>query len=230
MTPREATRGDGKRVAVMQPYFFPYAGYFRLLDQVDEFVIYDCVQFPRRGRVHRTEVPGPGGAEEWLTLPLARQPRDIRIMDLEFAAGARAELDARLARLPWLRAAPGPASARVLELLDGPLEDVVDYLERGLRLVGDLLGLHCAVSRSSQLDVDPSLRGQERVLAIAAGRGAGTYVNAPGGVDLYDAAIFRAHDIELRFLPPYRGPYVRLLPALVAVDPALLAADVRDAR
>ena len=41
----------------MQPYLFPYAGYFRLLSQVDEFVIYDCVQFPRRGRVHRTEVP-----------------------------------------------------------------------------------------------------------------------------------------------------------------------------
>ena len=44
----------GKRIAVMQPYFFPYLGYFRLFSQADEFVIYDCVQMPRRGRVHRT--------------------------------------------------------------------------------------------------------------------------------------------------------------------------------
>jgi hypothetical protein len=47
------------RIAVMQPYFFPYAGYFRLLQAADHFVLLDCVQFPRRGRVHRTQVPGP---------------------------------------------------------------------------------------------------------------------------------------------------------------------------
>ena len=71
-----------KRVAVMQPYFFPYAGYFRLFAAVDEFVIFDCVQFPRRGRVHRCEVPRSGAGREWLTLPLARQPRDVLIRSL----------------------------------------------------------------------------------------------------------------------------------------------------
>ena len=51
----------------MQPYFFPYVGYFGLLAHVDEFVIFDCVQFPRRGRVHRTEVtPASDGEQRWL--------------------------------------------------------------------------------------------------------------------------------------------------------------------
>jgi len=80
-------RADGarRRVAVMQPYFFPYAGYFRLFTHVDEFVIFDCVQFPRRGRVHRCEFVAANGTLEWLTLPLARQSRDVLIRDLEFA-------------------------------------------------------------------------------------------------------------------------------------------------
>ena len=56
-------------IAVMQPYFVPYAGYFRLFAATDLFVIYDCVQFPRRGWVHRNQLPGANGQPNWLTLP-----------------------------------------------------------------------------------------------------------------------------------------------------------------
>ena len=216
-----------KRVAVMQPYFLPYAGYLRLFHEVDEFVVYDCVQFPRRGRVHRTEVPGPSGAIEWLTLPLVHQPRDVRIMDLRFAPDARERLGERLDRLPVMRSPSGPAAVRLSDLLRGPLEDVVGFIESGLGLACELLGLPFRVTRSSTLDIDPSVRGQERVLAVAVGRGATTYVNAPGGVALYDAARFRDHGIELRFLAPYEGAYRYLLPALMTVDPEAIAADVR---
>ena len=62
------------RVAVMQPYFYPYAGYFRLFAAADCFVVLDCVQFNRRGRVHRAQLLDARGG--WLTLPLARQPRE----------------------------------------------------------------------------------------------------------------------------------------------------------
>ena len=65
-------------VAVMQPYFFPYGGYFGLFAAAETFIVYDDVQFARRGRVHRCEAPGPAGGIEWLTLPLARQSRDLR--------------------------------------------------------------------------------------------------------------------------------------------------------
>src|ERR1035437_8840548 len=97
----------------MQPYFFPYAGYFRLFAVADVFVIFDCVQFPRRGRVHRTEVRGPLGTPEWLTLPLAYHSRDVLIRDLEFAPNARDRFDQRLARLPWLLTAAAPQAERV---------------------------------------------------------------------------------------------------------------------
>ena len=222
------TRADTSRhrVAVMQPYFFPYAGYFRLFARVDEFVIFDCVQFPRRGRVHRCEYLGTNGAPEWLTLPLARQPRDVLIRDLAFAPDARAEFDRRLARLPWLTRGNGPAAEQVRDFLHGPLSSVIDYLESGLRLVNGLLGIDTPIVRSSALALDPSLRGQERVLAVLVARGATDYLNPPGGRGLYDASSFARAGVQLDFLPAYQGGFFQLLPALMTTDPRRVRADI----
>jgi hypothetical protein len=210
----------------MQPYFFPYAGYFRLLAAADELVVYDCVQFPRRGRVHRCRVPGPSGAEEWLTLPLRRHPRSTLIRELRFAEGARQELDRRLDRLPWIGQGGGPQADRIRAHLRGPLDDVTDFLVRGLDLVRDLLGFGARMRRSSDLDVDPARRGQDRILAICEAVGARHYLNAPGGRDLYDAQAFADRGVHLQFLPEYRGPHFLFLPALLRVPAAELREDV----
>ena len=86
----------GRTVAIMQPYFFPYAGYFRLLAQSDLFVIYDCVQFPRRGWVHRNKLPDIYGVTQWLTLPLLKASQDVLIRDLQFPPDVRAVVAERL--------------------------------------------------------------------------------------------------------------------------------------
>jgi hypothetical protein len=205
----------GKSIAIMQPYFFPYAGYFRLFAGVDEFVIFDCVQFPRRGRVHRTEVPGPSGKIEWLTLPLAVQPRQVLINRLTFAAEARASFDQRLNRLTWVESTNGPAAEQVRAFLHAPLSSVIDYLENGIRLVANLLRFSIPIVRSSALKIDPSVRGQDRVIAIAMALGAARYVNAPGGRALYVPQSFQRAGIELNFLSLYRGRYFHMLQSLM---------------
>lgn len=216
-----------KRVAVMQPYFFPYAGYFRLLHAADHFILFDCVQFPRRGRVHRTQVPGPAGAIEWLTLPLARQRRDVLIRDLRFAPDARAVLDRRLERYCWLAEASGAIADRLRAYLYRPLGSVVDYLEDGLRLVAELIGLAPILSRSTALGLDPALKAQARVIAAVRAVGGSHYVNAPGGRGLYERERFAKAGLTLSFLADYEGPYRHLLPALLSQSPAAIAEDVR---
>lgn len=209
----------------MQPYFFPYAGYFRLLAQADEFVILDSVQHPRRGRVHRTEIPGTAGELEWLTLPLTKQSRDTMIADLAFAPDARTTFDDRLARHDWISSASGPAAASVREYLYLDLDNVVDYLETGLRLCARLLGIETTFRRSSTVDIDPSLRGQQRVLAISTALEATEYLNAPGGRELYESEPFACADVALRFLPPYEGRHRSLLYSLLSVDPSQIRAE-----
>src|SRR5258707_15843607 len=87
-------------VAIMQPYFFPYAGYFRLFAASDLFVIYDCVQFPRRGWVHRNRLPDALGRESWLTLRLKKAPADVLIRDLQFSEDAAQAMENDLRRFP----------------------------------------------------------------------------------------------------------------------------------
>jgi hypothetical protein len=227
LPPTDGTRLKSRRVAVMQPYFFPYAGYFRLLYAVDHFVIFDCVQFPGRGRVHRTQVPGPTGKIEWLTLPLTPHRRDTRIRDLTFAPDARARFDTRLARYAWLANGRGPAAERLRAYLYGPLDSVIDFLEAGLKLVGGLLGLSPTFSRSSALALGPALKGQERVIAIVRALGGTHYINAPGGRGLYDPESFAKAGLALSFLDAYGGPHAYLLPSLVSQPIAAIAEDIR---
>jgi hypothetical protein len=214
-------------VAVMQPYFFPYPGYYRLFACVDLFVILDCVQFPRRGRVHRCEVPGPSGQTEWLTLPLARQPRDVLIRDLAFAANAGSEFVRRLSRHRWFTEMNHHCSWPLRQsVVISAGETVVSYLATQLAETASVLGLECQLLRSSELDIPPGLRGQDRIIAIAKHVGAAVYVNSPGGKAFYDPAGFAAAGMRLAFLPPWQGDYRSVLPALLSEKSATLRQEI----
>ena len=87
-------------VAVMQPYFFPYAGYFRLFAGCDVFALFDCVQFPRRGWVRRNRLHDANGNLSWLTLPLSKSARETKICDLRFTDDALATFQKQWTRFP----------------------------------------------------------------------------------------------------------------------------------
>jgi len=210
----------------MQPYFVPYAGYFRLLAATDLFVVYDCVQFPRRGWVHRNRLLDANGALQWLTLPLARADVDTAIAELRFRDDAQADVDAQMRRFPALASPAGQASSwhDVLRDFSGT---PVDYLERTLGLACAQLGLPCRTVRSSSLALGPLLRGQDRILAIAEAFGAHVYLNAPGGTALYSTADFAARGIELRFLPAWQGDVASVLQRLLTEPPERVGDEIR---
>jgi hypothetical protein len=193
-------------IAVMQPYLWPYAGYYRLLAASDVFVVYDCVQFIRRGRIHRNEFDTGSGAD-WFTLSLDRPGFTDRIDAVRLSAAAVDEAALRLRRFPRLAAglaalaqAGGPPPIQAGTLL-------ADLLVAHLAWVARLLRLPCRVLRSSSLALRDELRGEQRILALCEALGARRYVNVDGGRTLYDPARFAERGVELRFLAPYRGPF-----------------------
>lgn len=210
----------------MQPYLFPYAGYFRLLAAAETFVVFDDVQFPRRGRVHRCELSPMQSGPHWLTLPLTKQRRSVKISDLQFAPDAREAFDRRLARLPWLREAHGPLAAPLRAHLYGPMQTPASFVLASVRLVADALGLPARIVLSSELAVARSADRAARIAAIVRAAGGDTYLSAPGGRALYGYEAFEANDVRLRFLEPYAGPYRYLLPALAHESVDALRADV----
>lgn len=214
-------------IAVMQPYFFPYAGYYRLLAAADLFVVFDCVQFPRRGWVHRNRLAQEDGSLDWLTLPLQKASYDAPISALAFAESADATFRDRCRRFPALR--DQIEAAERAPLIDGLLDlhgSPVDYLERTLRNSAEALGYAPEIRRSSALAIDPALRGPDRVLAIAAAVGAARYVNPSGGLGYYDPTAFDRQGIELAILEPHEGPMASLLGRLLSEPADQIAAEI----
>ncbi|WP_037968262.1 WbqC family protein [Sulfitobacter guttiformis] len=200
----------------MQPYFFPYGGYYRLMAATDMFVIYDCVQFARRGRVHRSRIPETqsGRPPKWLTLPLAKAPRETRICDLRFAQDAKSRLAQTFKQFGLSSAASTPLRQKVCNLLEKPEGTVVDVLHDSLRLMRDACEFDCDIRRSSSLEIAPDVKGEARVIKIVQSFGGRTYINSPGGVDLYSAATFADAELRLRFLDPYAGAIQNMLQAV----------------
>lgn len=218
----------GPTVAIMQPYFLPYAGYFRLISGSDIFVVYDCVQFPRRGWVHRNKLRDENGAEQWLTLPLKPAPQDVRIDELAFPDDAAGEMERRL-RPFGLERATGAAAAllgQVRRIEGRP----VDYIVGLVQAACMALDVPWNVVRSSSLEVPPSFRGQDRILEICRRMGAQRYINAPGGRDLYDPASFAEAGFPLQFLPPFDGVTGSILQRLLDDPPERVRAELYDWR
>jgi hypothetical protein len=215
-----------KTIAVMQPYFLPYAGYFRLFAAADTVALFDCVQFPRRGWVHRNRLPDTAGNPAWLTLPIARAPRETPISALRFASDADTRFAAQCARFPDLQKTGHPL-LDVMQTTLQPAGNVADYLERLLKDCCRMLGLSFDIVRTSTLPIAPDLRGQDRVLAIAETIGAERYVNLEGGGVLYDPAVFAEHGMELRILEPWDGSRWSILHRLLTEPPEDVAREIR---
>lgn len=213
-------------VAIMQPYFVPYAGYFRLLAAADVFVILDTVQFPRRGWVHRNRLPNRSGEPEWFTIPLQGAPQTTAIADMQIAPDAGATLRKTLARFPVFDAAAAQEHALVRAVLhaSGNLEP---YLTGLLAQTCQMLDLPFRTVRASELGLPDGPTGQARILQIAEHLKATRYLNAPGGTDLYEAHEFELRGIELRFLAPYTGATWSVLYRLLTEDPRAIAAELK---
>lgn len=211
----------------MQPYFVPYAGYFRLFAAADAVVMFDCVQFPRRGWVHRNRLPTTNGTLDWLTLPLTKAPYDARIMDLRFPGDASVRLQDAMRRFPIL-GKPPIADEPLLAQIGAAGGDVVDYLIGIISGVCERLNLKTPFMRSSSLGLPDDLHAQDRVIAIARHLGATCYVNPPGGRALYDADAFANAGMKLRFLTPYGGAEDSILARLLTEPRAAIAREILE--
>ena len=216
-----------KTVAVIQPYFVPYAGYYRLFEAADYVVMFDCVQFPRRGWVHRNRFFLSTGELDWLTLPIAKADRDARIDRLRFPEDAVARLEAALRRFPLLQNARTARHSAVEAILDIRDADVTPYLIRLIQGTTNALGMERPVIRSSTLNIDRELRAQERVLAIVTALGGTHYVNPSGGRELYDHETFSKAGVTLRFLSPYEGPMASILARVIEEPVSEIAAEIK---
>lgn len=233
-------------VAIMQPYLFPYLGYFRLLRAADAFVYYGEAQYRRGGYVNRNRIE-VNGAPTYFTLPVARgtlaDAIDGRLVADDYPRWRRKFL--RSLRLAYTRA---PHVSRAVALAEGALperapagasigEIARDSIDVAWAYLYPAAGKRPGTGasrpkrlRSSELDYDRDGGPQAKVLSMCHALGGTDYVNAPGGRELYDGSAFARAGIRLRFveplpnptLPPGFRPGLSILDAVARFDPQTL--------
>lgn len=208
-------------IAVMQPYFAPYAGYFRLIQEADIFVVYDCVQFPRRGWVHRNKLENEQGQLAWLTLPLEKQPQETLIQQLRFPSNAQEIWSQRVQKYQHLN-----KNIEVWEKFQQLGETPSETITAWLKYTCELLNISTKWICSSELNIENSKKGKDRILEIVKKLGGKRYINAPGGIDLYDSAQFEEQGIELKFLSAYQGQFQSIFQRLLLEEYSTIFSEI----
>jgi hypothetical protein len=188
------------RAAIMQPYFLPYIGYFQLISQVDRFVIYDDIQFTKKGWINRNRFLR-NGEPVLFTLPLRNASDYLDVRDREISEAYDApKIVAQIANA-YRKAPQFDRAIPLIEEVFGHAEtNLFGFVKHSLDRVCAYLDLKAPVIISSSLGDTTALKGQDRVLAICKALEATEYVNPIGGLELYQASAFRAKGITLRFM------------------------------
>ena len=188
-------------VAIMQPYFFPYVGYFQLMQAADIFVFHDDVQYIKGGWINRNRIL-KNNRVEWLTMPVKSASNYLPINQRYFANESATvdRMKRRLAAAYSKSPAFESVASTIFDSLDFPDANIANFNCTSLVALAKRLHITCKFVRSSEIDEPGLLRGQAKVLALCQRFGANTYINPIGGVELYDAHDFAAAGITLSFL------------------------------
>lgn len=216
----------------MQPYFFPYIGYFQLINSVDQFVIFDDVNFIKRGWINRNRILLNN--EEYLfTLPLSKASQNSLIRDIEIFDHQKSKASLLEKIYSSYKKAPffNETINLIEEIVSNPEQNLSKYIGNSLVKICAYFEIKTNFIYASDLSYNRLCGGQEKIMTIIKKLRANSYYNLPNGVDLYDAVFFANNDVKLKFIKPVEIHYQQFnknnfIPNLSVVD--LLMFNSRD--
>jgi hypothetical protein len=186
----------------MQPYFFPYIGYFQLINLVDKFIVYDNIEFTKKGWINRNRIL-VNGRDAYITLPLKKDSDYLDVGDRSLADIWSSERRKLLNRITSAyRKAPN--FELVYPLIEACLltgdKNLFRFILNSLSSINEYLEIMTPVIMSSTISINPDLKAEKKVLALCKALNATEYINPIGGVKLYRKDDFRNEGISLYFM------------------------------
>lgn len=188
------------RLAIMQPYFFPYLGYFQLINMVDKFIIYDDVNWINRGWINRNYALS-NGKKVLITLNCKETSQNKKINSIKVGdnQGKLLKTISRNYRKTPFYSSVFPLIEQVITESDGAL--ISEVASNAIFLISEYLKLKTVFETSSGYYADSiSLKREKRLIDICLKNQADTYVNAIGGMQLYSKEQFEKFGIALKFI------------------------------
>jgi len=182
----------------MQPYLFPYIGYWQLLSAADTFVIYDDVNFIKQGYINRNSIL-VGNKEQKITLEVLGASSNKLINEAQVGNNVKKLLkgiDQAYKKAPEYK----KVFPLIQSILENPEKNLAKFLGNSLQKVSAYLEITTKIIYSSDLKKDNNLKAQDKVLDICHRLEASRYINAIGGQELYSKEAFKSEGIELNFI------------------------------
>jgi hypothetical protein len=208
------------KVAIMQPYLYPFIGYFQLINAVDEFIIYDNIQFTKKGWINRNRILVKG-TDEYITIPLKKDSDFLDVKDRYLSQEWPNERKKILNRITesYRKASHFniiyPIIERIMMYED---KNLFAFIFNSLKEVNQYLDIKTPLIVSSFISINHDLKGENKVIELCNARKAKTYINPIGGVELYNKETFKNKGLELKFLkannityPQFKNDFVPFL-------------------
>lgn len=191
---------DDRRLAIMQPYFFPYIGYFQLIAGADRFVVYDNIKYTKKGWINRNRMLR-NGQDVSFSLPLKRDSDHLDIRDRELAESFNRDKLLNQLKGAYQRAPQfSDTFPLVEEIVRHEEVNLFHFLHNSILKTCEHLGIATPIDVSSDLQIDRELKSQDRVIATCKAYNARAYVNPIGGIELYSKEAFLEEGIDLQFM------------------------------
>ena len=181
-------------LAIMQPYLFPYIGYWQLINAVDVFVIFDDVNFIKKGYINRNLIL-VGGKSQQFTLELIGASQNKLINEIEVGNNSQKLL--KTIEMSYKKAPYFDNVYPIIEdILNNKEKNLAKFIGYSLEQISSYLKLNTKFIYSSDIEKDNSLKAQDKILDICKKLNATSYMNAIGGQELYSKEIFKENGIE----------------------------------
>ena len=203
------------KVAIMQPYFFPYIGYFQLIAAVDVFIVYDNIKYTKKGWISRNRML-QNGHDVMFSLPLKSDSDSLDVSERKLSTEFNREKLLNQFKGAY-RCAPYftntfPLLEQIVRYEDANL---FRFLHHSIIKICEHLRITTEIRISSDITINHELKSQDKVLALCEAVGATIYVNAIGGMELYSKDTFLEKGLDLKFIKSKPFEYTQLGNAFV---------------
>ena len=190
------------KLAIMQPYFMPYIGYFQLINSVDQFVIYDNIQYTKKGWINRNRILA-NGKDQLITLPIKKDSDYLDVVERELSESWEKDKN-KMINIIKSSYNKAPYFEEIFKLisqcLNNPEENLFRFIYDSIILINSYLEIKTPIIISSSINADHTLKSQDKVLSLCKTQKADVYINSIGGVELYDKETFKQNKIKLNFI------------------------------
>ena len=189
------------KLAIMQPYFLPYLGYFQLINAVDRFVLLDDVNYIKKGYVNRNSFLTGTGIYTF-TIPLIKASQNKLIKDIEIGFSKKDQLKLLKTMKGAYKKAPyfEPIFSLFEKILEYEELNISKYNLYSIQQICSYLGIATELVESSSNYPKEDLTGSDRILDIAKKNNAAQYLNPIGGLNLYEKEQFEKEGVVFNFI------------------------------